>query len=679
MKKTFYFVFSICFIYYILLMYLEYSNHASAVIEDKKIQVIINMPTSRMTNSEFVIALKELAQTAETDIMYLITDHSQERVQKKYYVTTYTDDFTGIKNVQSILKEYNVITNSKSREDDSYYLGSSNLFYDTYIYKFDDIVNLNLLSCIYFIDIDKSDDFIKLLSDNFNIKVLNSINVSISYLSVRNVALPFILYLSSLLFYILSKRREIVIKKMAGYSNINVVADIISGTLKDIMVIISFILLVNILIMNILYPGCTYNYLDFIKSSLLIIILIILISLFLASVFVVFVKSPAYLKGKNDSLNFYLISTLIKTIFLFFAIIRLSDVTMAISSIYKLNKINTEISTHIKDYYAFPISGNETVINAENQLEFNRRLDLFYADTVNEYDGILINTRNYMSVSLDRYDTLAYVYGQNGITVNENYLKINEINTPDNVIIDKKMFKKDKLNLILPEGMEKQPVIDKYMYTKELEADEINILYYKKGEIIRSLHPYSGRWNNGLIENPVIEVYNNEFLRDQVLNYVSGQYYLIRLTDDEPYKEIKPLLIKYGLETVMQQAISVSNVFDNSISNISRRMYNDVAMALLYVISLIFLIIYNCKLFFGVCEYHIVYKRLSGYGLFEIYLLPLCLIIIIGALILGISAVRYLNRIIIIITIVAEIAVFILSALQLSNRKMIRVMKGEDK
>ena len=135
---------------------------------------------------------------------------------------------------------------------------------------------------------------------------------------------------------------------------------------------------------------------------------------------------------------------------------------LEIRSINDINRTNIRISNELKDYVALPVNSVSTSISNANQLEYNSRLDEFYDRTVDDYNGILINTRNYRVGSLETGDSLAEAYGQTRITVNENYLSLNIIHDTDGEPITEKNIVSHMFNLLLPESQKEneQDIID---------------------------------------------------------------------------------------------------------------------------------------------------------------------------------------------------------------------------
>ena len=676
MKKTFYFIYSLFLIYFLCFGLLDYSNLVSRTIEKNKVKYIINQPNS-LTNSEFINELERFAKKINTDLLYVLEDSSEKKLQKKYYVSMNTPDFLGINNIASLLKEYKVVTNNRNNKNDPFYLARPGFYYDIYIYNFADIVDFNLQSAMYYVEQNKVEEFLLLLEENkYSFSIVNERSFSVNYLNIRTLAFPFILLLSSIIYFVLSQRKDIVIKKLMGYRFREITLDLLSKCFIDIALITFAIGLLFALMLNFYSPGCLFNYMAFMIPQILFILFLTLLCIIILNFMNVTVGSSLFIKNRSDNYSVFYITLLLKFFLVFIFTIKFSVIILDIENIYNLNKINTMISKQLGSYVSFPINASNNKINSINQLDYNKKLDIFYEETVDKYNGILINTRNYSNAGLMDNDTLAFKYNQISITVNENYLKINPIHEISGNLIDDSYFDNRKLNLLLPKDMESEDVIRKYMYSFSLSRDDFNIMYYKKGEIIRSFNPYSGRWDNGIIHDPIIEIYNKNILKNKMLNYVSGQYYFIKIGSDNAYKEISPLLKKLGLEGVMLPSIKVSNVFDNSISDIRDKLILDMITGTIYFISMTVLILYTCKLFVNLYIEHIMYKKINGYNILMIYFKPLGLILLQYVLLL--IPAFYINlNFSLYIFLPFEFLVFLLSAIKIQSKKVVSVIRGE--
>lgn len=86
-------------------------------------------------------------------------------------------------------------------------------------------------------------------------------------------------------------------------------------------------------------------------------------------------------------------------------------------------------------------------------------------------------------------------------------------------IIDDSYFEKGSLNILIPDSMDAEEVIKSQHSYLLSQGCSFNVIYYKSGEIIRSFHPYVGMDNFGLVDDPVIDIYDS--------NIIWGQMFMI--------------------------------------------------------------------------------------------------------------------------------------------------------
>lgn len=659
--------------------FMDYSCVVPDELEGNKTEVTINKQEEK-SNKEFITDLNRIADELESDIMYLHTDVSGEKVRKDYFITTHASDFFHLHSadVKKILTKYDGITNGTAKEN-FFRVKGSTLLYEIYIFDITKAEEYNLESCNYYIDEKLDDRFINSLTkEGYVAYKVNGKAVKSNYVALRTLILPMIILLTSILFYFIGKRKENAIKLLEGYSKLLIV-------MEDSVKCFVIMLLINVILVCLC--GCitmfaynvnTMEYLMFSIKHLFPYICFVMVSVFVSNAFAVVSLKIYHIKGKDENYDLYVVSYMLKVIFSFLLILSFSNVWLEIRNIIDINRANVHMSNEIKSYITLPVNSSSTTINNTNQLEFNARLDEFYEKTVDEYSGILINTRNYRMVNLNNKDSLAEQYGQTSITVNENYLDINIIQDVNGEPITEEDIVPRKFNLLIPENQRenKEDIIDSYVYSYDLEEKDINYVFYKQNEKIHTFNPYSGREEEGILLNPVIEIYNKKYLGDQMLNYVSGQYLLLKVAGKDPYAELLPILRECKLDGIILYVTRISNVFDNSIANIKMRLNNDILNVGLCLISIVLLILYNCIVYFQIYGKKIVFKRLSGYGFVEIHTVPLGILFTqYVAFLLAGNAVP-INQGAVLCVFIAEICIFAYDTYRLQKKYVLDVIKG---
>lgn len=327
-------------------------------------------------------------------------------------------------------------------------------------------------------------------------------------------------------------------------------------------------------------------------------------------------KSVNFLKGKKNTVALNRINFLINYIVLVLLIGKLSSLGAVTSSDYHLNSRNISIAKILENYYAFPIVRGAQTIDADNQLQYNGLLDIFYRETKEIYRPVLMDCNNYVSYAGEQ--TLAQQYNQLPVTVNEYYLEINPIHDIYGNEIGPSKFKEDALNILVPDTMELSEVIDSQFAYYKSQGYDFNGIYYQSGETIRAFSPYVGKNGNGLIENPVIIIYDSELIWGQMLNYVSGQYIFFQLQSETPYEEILPSLKQYHLDGIMLTAQPISNIYDNSISFVNKELRNVVWELIILVILFVFTMYNGCSSYIKMNDRKLTVKKRYGYGTWDL-------------------------------------------------------------
>lgn len=666
--------------YVIVMNFMDYSCSVTNEMELSKMEITINKPETK-SNEEFISDLINLSKELDMDIMYLITDASGKKIRKEYFVTTNTSDFLCIDGLDTkgILDGYDGITNT-SIEGNYFRMKYSTLFYEVDIFDICEAEKYNLESCNFYINADSENRFIRSLTDEgYGVFRANGTVVQSGYWSLRTLVLPIMILLTSMLFYFINKRKEYVIKLLEGYSKFLIVTETSCKSCAVMLPIGIIIICLSAFVTMPVYNTDPIDYIVYSIKGLTPFFSFTIISAFIVNAVTVVSLKVYHMKGKNDNYDLYAVSYILKMVYSLLVILSFSNVLLEIRSINDINRTNIRISNELKDYVALPVNSVSTSISNANQLEYNSRLDEFYSRTVDDYNGILINTGNYKVGSLEAGDSLAEAYGQTRITVNENYLSLNIIHDTDGEPITEKNIVSHMFNLLLPESQKEneQDIIDSYAASYEIDKSEINCIFYKQDEEICTFNPYSGRKNGGVIFNPIIEIYDRDYLKNQMLNYVSGQYYLLKVDAQDSYAELLPLLKECGLDGIILYTVNISNVFDNSVASIRERLDNDILNAILYAISIILLIIYNCTVYFQIYGKKICYKKLSGFSFMEIHMIPLISLVIQYMVFVLLSSMISVNREIILCVLIFEICTFAHKIFSFQKSYIMNVIKGE--
>ena len=141
---------------------------------------------------------------------------------------------------------------------------------------------------------------------------------------------------------------------------------------------------------------------------------------FIESLIIIKTTQLSIMKGKDERKLLKYLMLFLELIILILVSIEVKQSINQVIVSYNIYERYKASAIDLKDYVVFPINTSNVDINDKNQIEYNEKFTKFYQDTVEQYDGILIDTRNYKSVRGEV--NLAESSGQISITVNSNYL-----------------------------------------------------------------------------------------------------------------------------------------------------------------------------------------------------------------------------------------------------------------
>lgn len=653
-----------------LIHFLDFSNRNVYLIELNKVPVEIQKPQT-VSNENFIRDMTAVVESLDTDLMYFYTDFSKAKPEKNYYITTNTVSFINpvVRDAGEILAKYSCISSNGGGTANSFLLNGSTFFNHINIYPFEKADQFNLQDAVYYFDKSAVDQVIA----GINLKGYSAMRVQDGnsirrYADISSMIFPAVLLFFSTLYCAVKDRKGLLLRKMMGYSGGRILWEGISDKIVKLTGISFLLELLNLFLVGSIYKGTLWHY--FLFTFPFTVLGIAVISLILAVVYAVCMLSGDYevLKGKKRSLRIYLLTVILKMIFIILTAGKLHDVILEVKSIYDITEMSQDVSEKLAGYVSLPIYADPTIINADNQLEYNKIMDQYYNQTVEKYSGILINTNNFKSYNPANDDSLAQLYGQNDIVVNENYLELNPIHDTGGNLITVGSLKKNKLNILLPDNTDVSGIVTRYAYKYKIPEEEISAVCYRKEEYIQGFNPYVGRENQGYMNQPVILVYDEKYFWDQMLNYVSGQYYFIKTNTEEPYLEIQPLLKKLGIDGIMVKTEYISNVYNQSMSQMMSLLLFDLMQIFLMAAALFITISYHCRTFFELFHKEIIIKYLYGYGEAEIYLVPVALQMIQLCFLLAVKIIRRLDLFTILLIMLIELAA--LMAGMGKNRKM---------
>ncbi len=579
---------------------------------DKK-RITIDKPEN-VTNEVFLSEVDKALETINADIMYCYVDISGEKPSYNYYKTNHSTDFISISSPHKsiILDRSECISTTTNYGYTSYRLNFPSIDEDITFYNWYQAGIYDLSSCKYFVSNDNYEEVAAAITGLGYPVTINQELVIFAQLPISTFALiPAFMLVASMCFYALSGGKKNVLKKMEGYTTLNIIID--ESKYNAPAFLISFLIIetVTLAAAAFFFKWAVFQYIVFSLNYILICLLVLFTGFIIVLLLIYKQNSAEHIKGKVPKKGIYLISILSKCIFLvfimYFMTISLNGVLIGYNTYRKANFFKEKVS----GYVTIPID----VSNASPDNLGDNYLS-FYNETVDNYNGILIDAGNYR-YSLMTGSTLSERYGQDSITVNDNYLSFNPIYDTNGKIITPDSFSDGEFNILIPET--KIGEMDKYrkLIQKSFSLD-INFITYDADKTdIYSYNAKTGTGEYGRIDEPVIKIADSNWhhFGMSVEGWCSSGKYFIKTYTDDPYSELLPLLKETGIVSVTPRTPYVSASFDEAINNLLPllRLYGTQSIVLL--IGLVALVLFSAKLYCKNYRDRITYCLIEGYSL----------------------------------------------------------------
>ncbi len=612
----------LCFVIFLsVLSMLSFFNYSLGTVEkiemDKK-RITIDKPEN-ITNEVFLSEVDKALESINADIMYCYTDMSGKKPSHNYYKTNHTTDFVSISSPHKsiILDRFECISTTTNEGYTSYRLNFPSIYQDITFYNWYQGGIYDLSSCKYFVSNDNYEEVAAAITGLGYPVNTSQGGLIFSQLPISIFAfIPAFMLVASICFYALSGGKKNVLKKMEGYTTLNIIIDELKYNAPSLLISFLVIEAITLAAAAFFFKWAVFQYSIFSLKYILICLLVLFAGFIVAALLIYIQNSAEHIKGKVPKKGIYLISILSKCIFLVFIMYLMTISLNVVLICYNTYRTANFLKEKVSGYVTIPLYES----NASSSNLFDNYLS-FYNETVDNYNGILIDASNYR-YSLMTGSTSCEKYGEDSITVNDNYLSFNPIYDTNGKIITPDSFSDGKFNILIPET--KIDEMDKYR--KQIQkwcSLNINFITYDADKTdIYSYNARTGTGECGRIDEPVILIADSNWLSDHafyVVNWCSSGSYFIKTYTDDPYSELLPLLKETGIASVTPRTPYVSSEFDETINNLlpGLRLYGTQSIALL--IGLVAIVLFSAKLY---CEN---YRDRITYCLIEGYSLPGCI------------------------------------------------------
>ena len=519
-----------------------------------------------------------------------------------------------------------------------YNLKVSAMFHDITFYNWDKAAVYDLSSCTYFVNQNNCDEVVKAITDlGYEVTVQSAIAISGKVSVALFAFIPICLMLMSMMFYILSNGKKNVLKKMEGYLSSNILADEVRSNGKSFIYILLGIELLNVCLAIFAFKEAVYQYIMFAVQYMLIGLITVALGVVIALILIYIQSGSEHIKGKAPKKAMYYITILAKCVFITFIAFFMSIGIRNVQIAYNTYQTSRFITEKVDGYVSFPIFQNNASYAGLEDNYFE-----FYKATVNEYDGIIINSSNY-EVEVGTGKTLCDEFGQEDIVINTNYLTLNPIYDLDGNAIDTSDFVEGALNILIPNSktdrMEKYTEQAQMGYSKEANF----IIYDGENTEVYSYNAATGSGSYGRIDKPIIIVASDDDLEVFILSYCSQGAYFIKPHTDNPYAELLPILQDVGIDKTTPQTPYLLSNFNEAVSHQLQMLRLYGTQTILLLIGLMCLILFSAKLY---CEN---YRDKIAFCLIEGYSLLSCIrqhiIVMIFSYLLSIAAISFVGNV----------------------------------
>ena len=670
-------IFMINFIFVIICTCYMYTTSTYQKIYDGKQMIKIQKPTSA-SNSTYIENIYEISKQLSSDIML---EHINSSYDYEYYRTECNEDFIKISTEtgRPITDKSTVFSSHPSGNEKKIY-GFVNSSDAIKILSLHSAETLDLTNQTYFVDSDKADEFLHLLTQYGFSCEKETGEIITDYFSEWYLALAILIFFLfiSVVFYALSRKRESAIKKSMGYSVTKICKDEFKKCFPVFFFEILIITCFAIIIFSIIYD---------IHSTLLFVLYLIpysfgffLFTLFIFGIsfwYIGLISNINDVKGKSHEKELLFVTLCFKTIFLILVMNSMSNIS--IIDTFNLYTNIKHIKSTSEKYATFVV---KDFTDADNNYEE------YYERLINCYRELHKN--NELIIATEVSDIPQF--DAKSIDVNDNFINFCDcLKTSNGTRITSQMLAKEKVNYLIPENFNSKDYIEQICKGKSLNENKINIIDYSSDS---SFFIFNRINNDFYAENPIIKVIDPEY--DYKYESIKTAYYTLSsyfsnsmffkydfTSDQSAFDQVSPLLSKNGLNNFILSSPALSDVFSESLHAAYTKMIKNIVMLLVYAFSFIVMLVYSSELYLSCYRQNISIKLIYGYSALSIIsnqiismaaIIPLLLYS--PKLINNLYELKPINPLIIIFSVSVEIIIFTILFSVQCKKNVVKTLKG---
>lgn len=279
----------------------------------------------------------------------------------------------------------------------------------------------------------------------------------------------------------------------------------------------------------------------------------------------------------------------------------------------------------------------------------NQAMKHAYNDLNEKVNGFVMDASNYVEVEDD-----VYLYEENtvgkdartapsgtSITINQNYLEYNPIDSEHGAIEEQLINDDNVLNLLVPVSLrdKETEIEDNYrdhFYFQKVEVENIyreakgeplntlekdklgiHIIYVKDGQSYFTFNPEEDGEGDYFIYDPIVIIDNANFDASYYSSYLSRCYYFYS-DEEDPMEIVSAIAADHDLTSMLQHVSSIYDEYGNKIHELSTMM-----LALIIVIGALSIASLSVSLYYTVCYFHknklrIFVQHVHGQGFYSL-------------------------------------------------------------
>ncbi|MGE7930077.1 DUF1430 domain-containing protein [Lysinibacillus xylanilyticus] len=659
MKKIIYLFLTIVIITSNLFSYSLFSNYKVVDFLYKRNQIVMidySYAKINFNENEFIEHLVEFSKKNKINISQynFVSDNSLNI----YSTNVLKDSYINLKSGEFPIGKHFIANHLKEDE-----INQSGIFYfplsnwEFHIYDFKQIKNVGFKNEFYLSSLDKEilhsftkefSSYGKVLTKQENISSLVLTNISLLMI----VIFSFVIYIIGMFYFLIQKRKTLLLYYLWGYSKAKIVCSFFSPFLRFLFIIFTLFSM-GIIIISVIFKQL-YFLKDFFPLFILVNISILMILLFVTVLGILLIfKFNKYHHSVKGALPFRKIqwmSIILKTLV---SIVLLSMISFSFMKYNNFtNKLNS-LSYWDDTQNVFRIQVGVLNNNISDDLKLDRdlndRLSLFYEKIKKNNQAFLIEAEKFSVIDYkDGKPIYSYmsgikntndIYTPHGrrIIIDENYLKVNPIQSSNGVPINKQLNKdKNILNVLVPEHLKviEEHIANSYrewfyfqsveivnMYNKELAQPliekkiddlKINIIYTKKGQEYFTYSNYRGNQKNRVID-PIAMLYTDSLDTSTIGAYATHSLFFLDNSNGNAYENISSSLEEANVKEI-NNVVSVYDEASDEIIELKWELFQQlIGLTIVIIFSFILFIAYIWS-YYNAYLYQLTLKYLFGYS-----------------------------------------------------------------